>query len=90
MKEPVRQVGIVGDFPGTAGRNPKTGLISLIGAAARRLAGREPHDTVPERVAQAEEGRGRDPGVARSSLDAGLTGGMSLLIGTRSGQKRRR
>ena len=60
---------------------PKDGVISKMGRGARRLFSarlRKPAMTV---AAETKRGRGVDREAHRSAVDAGLTGGISLLLG---------
>ena len=82
-----------------AARNPEmvgggvpagNGLISRIGRLARRLARSEPRKTMVDEAARTGSGPGRDPAASRSTMDAGITGGMTLLIGGSCSWSRRR
>lgn len=68
----VRNPGIVG-----GGVSARSGLISRL---VRRLARPEPRKTTAEEAAWPESSPGRDPNASRSAMDAGITGGMMLLI----------
>lgn len=57
------------------------GLISRIGHLVRRLARPETRKATAEKAARPEAGPGRDPAASRPTMDAGITGGMTLLIG---------
>lgn len=79
MKEPAKHVGIVPGMVGSA-VPPRSGLLALIGETARRLARGETRAVAAELEAKPDERTRRGSGTRRSELDAGITGGMTLLF----------
>lgn len=88
MKEPANRVGIAPGMVGSA-VPPRSGLLAMIGETARRLTRRETRAVAVEMGAKPDERKRREPGTRRSEIDAGVTGGMTLLFdGFREGRRR--
>src|SRR5688572_28730689 len=94
MKKTIKGEPIVGLQPETVGGHPSTrvGPISAISAVLHYLIHpRARKKTAAETLAETE--RSREPerglGASRSPMDAGITGGFSLLMGNPDGRKRR-
>ena len=94
MEKTVENEAVVGLRPGTAGGHAATkgGPISLLSVALRYLT----HPLTRGKAAvevRSEIQRGRIPerglGPSRSPMDAGLTGGFSLLMDNPNARKRR-
>src|SRR5215212_1652406 len=94
VQKPVKDEAVVGLQPETVGGHASTrvGPISAIGAVLHVLV----HPRTRKRVA-AEASAGterarkpeRDPGAYRSPMEAGITGGFSLLMDNSHARKRR-
>lgn len=93
MKKLADGEGIIGLQPEAVGGHASTrvGPISLVGAAVHRLFHLRLHR---ETVAEVSEETGgerkpqRGPAMSRSPMDAGLTGGFSLLMDPHHARKR--
>lgn len=91
MKEPVKRDGIIAGAPGTALRrnSSRAGLVSLMHAAVDGLVHSRPRETPAKEVAEPRSKKARDSDEYRSAMNAGITGGISLLGGS-GGRSRRR
>ena len=91
MKEPAKRNAIIAGTPATALRRnlSRAGLVSLARAALDGLVHPKPRETLAEEVAEPRSKKARDSSGRRSAMDAGITGGVSLLGGS-GGRSRRR
>ena len=92
MKKLARTAGDGGRLHGTQARVAPSegGQISLIVRGIRRLIQTKSLDPSVKEDAVSGRERGRDTGAYRSAMDAGVTGGMSLLGAGSRGRKRHR
>lgn len=85
MKEPAKRAGIIGGAPDMVlRRNPsRAGLVSRISETLGGLIHPKPNETSAEEVAESQPKKIRNSGAYRSAMNAGITGGISLLDGSR-------
>ncbi len=91
MKESAGTAGDDRRFPETEARGaPAAGFVSLVSGGLRRLIRSASRKSPAEGAVGPEQQRRSDPSAYRSAMDAGITGGISLL-GTsfRNGKGRR-
>lgn len=90
MKEPAKHAGFTGSAPDTLLRRtqPRAGLVSRICETLGGLIHPKPCEALAKEVAESQPRNGRDSGAYRSAMNAGITGGISLLLDGSRDQRR--